>query len=73
MSHHRTITRVRVGDWLPDAWVNGDDIELMITEPVSPGQVIIVIPAHVAPRWAAEAATAIGRAHDRLADSQEPA
>ncbi len=46
------ITRVRVGDWLPDAWVCDDgDIELAVTAPIEACQVILVIPAAAAQAW----------------------
>lgn len=66
-----TITRVRVGDWLPDAWVDGDDIELAVTEPVAANQVIIVIPAASARAWAAATDRAIHAAHDRAVPARE--
>jgi len=69
--NHTTITRVRVGGWLPDAWVDGPDIELAVTEPVGANQVIIVIPAASAWAWAAAADRAIRAAPDRSVPARE--
>jgi len=44
---------------LPDAYVNGDDIELVVTQPVSATRAVVVIPLADAAAWAAEAYTAI--------------
>lgn len=74
MNEHTTsISRVRVGDWSPDAWAAGDTIELAVTEPVAAHQVILVIPAGVASTWADTARTAIAAAVDRGGtQAQEP-
>lgn len=53
------ITRVRVGDWSPDVWVDGGDIELAVTAPIEACQVILVIPAAAARSWADAAQTRI--------------
>lgn len=57
------ITRVRVGDWLPEAWIDGTDIEVSITQPGRPVEATIVVPL--------DDARALGRGrvpdgHDRL-------
>jgi len=54
------ITRVRIGDWWPDAWVTDDgDIELAVTAPIEAHQVILVIPAAAARAWVDAAHTRI--------------
>lgn len=71
MNHPVRITRVRVGGWAPDAWVDGADIELAVTEPVAANQVIIVIPIASARAWAAAADRAIRAARDRAVPARE--
>ena len=54
---------------LPDAWVNGNEIELVITQPVSAVEATIVIPLADALGWAAEVYAAITLAcHDHTGD-----
>ena len=44
---------------LPDAYVHGETIELVITQPVSPTQTAITIPLADAVAWVAEAYVAV--------------
>lgn len=56
---------------LPDVWVNGDDIELAITQPVSAVEAVIIIPLADARAWIAEAYVAVTVAcADRTGDHQ---
>ena len=58
---------------LPDAYVNGDAIELMITQPVSAVEATIIIPLSMAREWAAETYTAITVAHRDHTGQRRPA
>ena len=56
---------------LPDAWVNGDDIEVAITQPLSATEAVIVVPIDQARTWAAELYTAVTVAYaDHVGDHQ---
>lgn len=48
---------------LPDAWVNGNDIEVVISQPVSAVEATIVIPLADALGWAAEVYAAVTLAY----------
>lgn len=47
----------------PDAWVNGNELELRVTEPGSTVEATIVIPLDEARVWAADVYAAVTIAH----------
>ncbi len=57
---------------LPDAWVNGNEIELVITQPVSATEATIVIPLADALAWAGEVYTAITIAYSDHTGDRRP-
>lgn len=64
---HPTEAAVYVrADGVPDAWVNGAAVELVISQPLSAIRTVIVIPIAEAEAWAQAAHQAVHDATSRL-------
>ncbi len=60
----KTTTAIFVtAEGMPDAWVNGTDIEVMVTQPGRPVEATIVVPLADASAWAADVYAAVTFAH----------